>query len=112
MRLLVTGSRHFQDAELVLRKITEYDPDVIIEGGASGADSLAVRAGIQLGIFVEQYHANWEKYGRAAGPLRNQEMLDRGKPDVVLAFPLKDSKGTWDMVKRAKDAGIPVEVVE
>ena len=112
MRLLVTGSRHFKDAELVLRKIKEYDPDVIIEGGASGADSLAVQAGIQLGISVEQYHANWEKYGRAAGPLRNQEMLDKGKPDAVLAFPLPDSKGTWDMVRKAKAAGIPVEVVE
>ena len=112
MRLLVTGSRHFQDAELVLRKIKEYAPGVVIRGGQSGADWLARRAAKKLGIKTKTFLANWRMSGPSAGPLRNQEMLDKGKPDAVLAFPLEDSEGTWDMVRKAKAAGIPVEVVK
>lgn len=54
----------------------------------------------------EEYKADWDTYGLAAGPLRNQRMLDEGKPDVVLAFP--GGKGTADMVARARKAGVRV----
>lgn len=59
--------------------------------------------------------ADWNRYGKAAGRIRNQQMLDEGKPDVVIAFvdkPLVESRGTNDMVSRAKKAGLPVYVVE
>jgi hypothetical protein len=54
------------------------------------------------------YMADWDGLGRKAGPIRNQRMLDEGKPDLVIAFP--GGRGTADMVRRAREAG--VEVVE
>jgi hypothetical protein len=54
----------------------------------------------------ECYRAEWLLYGKAAGPMRNQAMLHRSKPDAVLAFP--GGKGTADMVKRAERVGIRV----
>jgi hypothetical protein len=52
------------------------------------------------------YKAEWDKHGRAAGPIRNQQMLDDGKPDLVLAFA--GGRGTDDMCRRAREAGIEV----
>lgn len=80
----------------------------IVTGGASGADKAAVDwAIVNWGTFRE-YPANWSQYGRAAGPIRNKEMLEKEKPDLVIAFP--GGPGTRDMVRRAKEAGI--EVIE
>ena len=63
-----------------------------------------------MGFRVESFPAKWDLYGRAAGPIRNQEMLDVGKPSLVVYFhsDLKDSKGTKDMVERATKSGIEV----
>lgn len=80
----------------------------IIAGGARGADNAAVDWAIVSHAPFTEYHADWEKYGKNAGPVRNQYMLDEGKPDIVLAFPSKNSRGTWDMVRRAEKAGVPV----
>tara|TARA_Y100000310_G_scaffold244963_1_gene249880 strand:+ start:4034 stop:4294 length:261 start_codon:yes stop_codon:yes gene_type:complete len=75
-----------------------------------GADQMARQVCTELGIKVERFPADWHLYGRAAGVLRNQQMLDEGKPDLVLAFhdELESSKGTADMVRRAKKAGVEV----
>lgn len=61
----------------------------------------------------ERYPADWEKHGKAAGPIRNQQMLTEGKPDIVVAFSdnLSNSKGTADMCRRAHKAGLPVYVI-
>jgi hypothetical protein len=66
-----------------------------------------------MGLPVESFPADWEQYGRAAGPIRNQQMLE-AKPDRVFAFheDLEHSKGTGDMVRRARKAGVPVEVIK
>lgn len=56
-----------------------------------------------------QFPADWSRHGKAAGPIRNQQMLDEGKPDIVVAItdkPLEESRGTADMVRRAQAAGI------
>ena len=58
---------------------------------------------------METHPADWSTHGRAAGPIRNQQMVDRGA-DICLAFPTSSSIGTWDCVRRAKAAGIPVEI--
>lgn len=76
----------------------------------SGADGLADRAARVLGCDIDVYPADWPRYGKAAGPMRNQQMVDEGKPDVVLAFP--GGRGTADMVRRAKAAGVRVVEVE
>lgn len=59
---------------------------------------------------IESYPADWKRDGRGAGPIRNQRMIDEGKPHIVIAFP--GGKGTADMVMRAEMAGIPVVKVE
>jgi hypothetical protein len=81
---------------------------VIIHGCAEGADLLADEWGLINWVKIEGYPADWKKYKKAAGPIRNQQMLDEGKPDLVVAFPTKNSRGTWDMVRRAEKAGVPV----
>jgi len=58
---------------------------------------------------AEPHPADWERHGRAAGPIRNQEMADAGA-DLCIAFPYGIGKGTYDMIERARKAGIPVEI--
>lgn len=84
---------------------------IIVQGEASGADTLAKLCGERRGCVVESYPANWNAYGKAAGIIRNIEML-RTFPDVVWAFhdTLDASKGTKHMVTIAKRAHVPVVV--
>lgn len=84
---------------------------VLIHGAARGADKLADEIGKELGFEIIACPADWNLHGRAAGPIRNEQML-KHKPDLVLAFPLEDSRGTWDMVRKAQSAGVTVKVVE
>ena len=74
--------------------------------GAPGADSGGRIFGEQNGAPVVTYAADWKAHGRAAGPIRNQRMIDGGKPDLVITFP--GGRGTADMVRRAEKAGIEV----
>ena len=78
----------------------------LIHGGARGADEGAADWGRSEGIKVIGYPADWRKHGKSAGPIRNQRMLDEGKPDIVIAFP--GGKGTIDMLRRTEAAGILV----
>lgn len=112
MRLLICGGRKYTDAQKMyafLDKIKEgMQIDAIIEGNAKGADRLAGFWARKNKIDNLKFPADWDKHGKAAGFLRNQQMLDEGKPDLVIAFP--GGNGTADMVRRAREAG--VEVVE
>jgi hypothetical protein len=87
----------------------------IVHGDAAGADKMAGRFAHDNQFRVEPHHADWDKYGtKAAGPIRNIEMLDAGA-DAVYAFvdkPLAESRGTAHMVKIARGAKIPVFVIE
>lgn len=122
MRVLVCGGRDFADRYIIdalLHGMHEIEGEglVVIEGGAKGADAMAAQFAVDYMAPRQhvQFPANWEKYGRAAGPIRNKQMLDEGKPDIVVAFPtgkLSDSKGTANMVAQAKAAGVPVYVIE
>lgn len=115
MRVLISGDREWTDK----KRIREYilsRPDVItyvIEGEARGADTLAREVANELGIRVMPFPANWKRYGRGAGPKRNQQMLDEGKPDEVCGFhdDIRESKGTRDMLRRALAAGIKTLIV-
>ena len=112
MRVLICGSRNWTDGEAIFAALEALPGvHVVIEGEAPGADSLARDAAYALGIPVLPFPADWEKYGRAAGPIRNQQMLEEGTPDLVLAFPIGSSPGTWDMVRRAQAAGIEVRIL-
>ena len=93
-----------------------HDPDFnikcIIEGDAKGADRLAGKWADLKGIGKAVYPADWDKYGKKAGPIRNKQMLDEGKPDCVIAFLTKNSRGTRNMVSQADKAGVKVFKVE
>jgi hypothetical protein len=82
--------------------------DAVIEGDARGADRMAGEWARNHRVENIKFCADWEKLGRKAGPIRNQLMLDEGKPDLVVAFP--GGRRTADMVRRARAAG--VEVIE
>jgi hypothetical protein len=113
VRVLVCGDRGWSDRGMVYAVLRVYPPGtVVIEGEARGADTCGRLAAQDCGFIVERYPARWSTYGRAAGPIRNQQMLDEGKPDVVEAFHdhIRSSKGIRDMVQRAEKAGIPVRI--
>ncbi|MGX1786886.1 DUF2493 domain-containing protein [Bosea sp. NPDC055332] len=121
MRILVCGGRNYADRAALyatLDKIVPRTPEdeygnwlpagvTIIHGACpTGADHMADEYAVVNWCAFEEYPADWRKHGRAAGPIRNQQMLDEGKPDVVVAAP--GGKGTADMVRRANAANIPV----
>ena len=112
MRVLVCGGRDFSDRELLNRTLDQYAKshviDAVIEGNSRGADRMAGFWARKHGIDNLKYPPDWDRYGPAAGPMRNQEMIDDGKADVVIAFP--GGRGTEDMVRRSREAGI--EVIE
>lgn len=89
---------------------TKYGQLTIIHGNATGGDTVAKDFATVHWLNEEPYPADWNKYGKQAGFIRNQQMIDEGKPDVVVAFP--GGNGTRDMVARAKKAGIKVVEVE
>jgi hypothetical protein len=101
MRLLVCGSRTFTDDRFLFRVLDGFlkeardtqEDIVIIAGGARGADHFAERWANFDRVPCEEYPADWATHGKAAGPIRNQQMLDDGKPDLVLAFVDKPLAG-------------------
>lgn len=112
VRVLICGSRDWTKEDSIRDLIERLPADaVVIHGAAKGADEIADRLARARGLRVEAYPADWRQHGKAAGPIRNQRMIDEGKPDAVEAFVLPSSRGTWDMVRRAKKAGVMVIVV-
>lgn len=108
-RVLVCGSRDYTDENKIAGVMLNLSiGTTIIEGGAKGADTIARSFAVRWGLDFEEYPANWKKYGKAAGPIRNKQMLIEGKPDLVLAFysAKKKSKGTKNMVEQAEKAGV------
>ncbi len=114
-RVLVTGGRDYADAAAVALALEDIHGgwngiSVIIEGCATGADALAEVWAAGYGVPNEHFPADWTKYGRAAGPIRNQQILDEGRPTLVVAFP--GGRGTANMVKKARAAGVRVVEVQ
>ncbi len=114
MKVLVCGSRKYADrwhVYEVLDAAHAANPiSLIIHGGATGADALAHDWAEERGIKFARYRAEWKRLGNAAGPIRNQLMLDRERPDFVIQFP--GGNGTADMVRKADAAKVPVFKVE
>lgn len=110
MRIIVCGGRDYHDKAALFRamdKAHSLKPiTFLIQGGANGADFLGWTWGDERGVSCGSYNADWKKHGKAAGPIRNAEMISQGKPDGVIAFP--GGAGTADMVRQAEAAGIKV----
>jgi len=84
-------------------------PHTIIHGGASGADTLAGEWAAVNGCRCEVFPADWSKHGRAAGPIRNRQMIEEGRPDHVLA--MAGGAGTQNMISQAIKYGLTVHLV-
>lgn len=118
MRVLVCGGRHFgqerRESRMLFDTLDMLKIDrgisVIIHGAAPGADSLAGVWARRMMLPEEQYRAEWKRDGKAAGPIRNQRMIDEARPDLVVAF--QGGRGTADMVQRARIAGIQILEVD
>lgn len=110
MRVLVCGSREYDNWNYVFARLDELNEKLkfstIIHGGAPGVDSLAGKWARRNNITEEEFKADWGKLGKAAGPIRNKQMLDEGKPELIVAFLSMDSKGTANMLKQSKVAGV------
>lgn len=115
-RILVTGSRDFDDDELMLKALLwarqTFNPDgldriTLVHGGARGADLIASDWAPALGFSQEEHPAYWNNHGKAAGHIRNWEMVKAGA-DICLAFPLGESRGTRGCMKLAEAEGILV----
>lgn len=116
LTVVVTGGRDYADAAAVARTLDKVHAvhviSTLVHGAATGADTLAGKWAKSKGVpckAVPVKPADWEAHGPAAGPKRNQAMLDRFKPDLLVAFP--GGAGTADCVRRARKAGIVVLVV-
>lgn len=110
MKLLVCGGRDYSNHAALERALLHLHGrrpiTLLIHGDAPGADRLAARIADLHGIPTMAFPADWSGLGKAAGPIRNQQMLDEGRPDGVMAFP--GGSGTADMVRRAIAAGLKV----
>jgi len=116
MNLLICGSRTWRDEARIHSILDERTqlvvPDLVINGGAHGADRIAAAWAKKRGIPVRYFKPDWDRLGGYAGLERNNRMLVEGKPDLVIAFRMPgDSRGTDHMVRIAEKAGVPVEVV-
>ena len=111
-RILVCGGRDYSDAEwfdkCIMHLIQHVTPAdiLIIQGGARGADRLAKEWAERYGVEQIEFRADWDRHGKAAGYIRNKQMLDEGKPHMVVAFP--GGRGTASMVQIAHRANLAV----
>jgi len=119
MRMLVCGGRNYNDWQQLdatlsqIKQTQGWDDDpieLVIHGGAQGADEMAGEWANDHDVETLVFPADWQTYGRQAGMIRNQQMLDEGQPDLVVAFP--GGRGTANMVQRAEEAGVPVITID
>ena len=107
MRVVVTGGRDYSDYAFLARELDRLGPiEALAHGAAPGADALASRWCYERKVDVHAYGALWGTYGPSAGPKRNLEMLTDFKPDLVVGFPSKDSRGTWSCLRKSVELGI------
>lgn len=115
-RIIFCGDRNWVDEQAISFVIGQLKQHlgkfIMIEGEARGADVISWRMANHHGIKVKEYPADWDKYHKAAGPIRNRQMVKEGKATAVIAFHanISESKGTKDMVAFAQKQNLPVYV--
>lgn len=115
-RVIVAGSRGFGKSSLLyaaldnlLSKVKENDEIVIVSGGANGADKLGEQYAKERGYKLQVYPADWDQYGKAAGPIRNKQMAENA--DALVAFWDGKSRGTKNMIDEAAKHGLKRRIV-
>lgn len=119
MKVLITGDREWDDIKTALDTLEQLPPGtIIVHGACRGADVTCAAVAEALGFTVRAYPADWDRFRKGAGPIRNQQMLDcEHRPDepidLCLAFHnnFVQSRGTKDMVSRVEKAKIPWRLV-
>ena len=115
-KLAIVGSRDYPEdkydriKEIILSNIDMCNITEIISGGARGIDKMAEKLASESNIKLTVFEANWKEHGRKAGPIRNQLIVDNS--DILIAFPVGDSIGTRDTIKKAYKKDIRVLVIE
>lgn len=107
-RIAVTGGRNFMNFLIIRKAFKEIHlnkNDTIVHGGCTGCDQLCAEVAKEFNANTEEHPANWSKYGRVAGPIRNEEML-KSNIDMLLAF--QGGAGTNNCIKKAKELQIEV----
>lgn len=115
-RVLVTGSRTWHDADAIADVLSEYvalHPTLVIVHGACplGADAIADAWARGRRIRVERFPADWNRYGRSAGYIRNRAMVDT-RPDVCLAFIRDHSRGATHCATYAQARDVPTHIYD
>lgn len=108
MKVAVVGSRTFDDPKYMASILRHYDITVLISGGAKGADYYGKQYALEHKIQYREYPADWDKFGKRAGFLRNKQIVD--DCEMVIAFWDGESKGTAHTIRLAKEAGKEVIV--
>ncbi len=116
-RVIIAGSRNFDDYvmlckhcdRLLSQKVATHQI-VIISGAARGADTLGEQYAHERGYVVEIYPADWNRDGKAAGPIRNAQMAKVA--DTLIAFWDGQSKGTANMIDQVKTRGLSIKIVK
>lgn len=112
-RVIIAGCRDYTDYK-TLKEFADHmlsntkEEIQIVSGGASGADALGERYAQEKGYSLIRFPADWNKYGRSAGPKRNKQMAQYA--DALIAFWDGKSKGTKNMIDEARTAGIRVRI--
>jgi len=110
MKIAVIGSRDYEHLDRVRYYVESLSPDTtIVSGGARGVDKTAEETAKQCGLTVIIFHANWDKYGKQAGMIRNADIIKHA--DKVVAFWDGSSSGTRNSINRAKKANKPIKII-
>lgn len=111
-RVIVAGSRDFIDSgvcfEVLDKVFSKKMPDSVVCGKARGADTLGAMWAVKHGVKVDEFPADWNRYGKSAGYLRNAEMADNA--EALVAFWDGTSRGTRHMINLAVEHGLQVIV--
>ena len=114
-RVIIAGSRYFTDYDLLVQRCDNslahvIEPIEIVSGAAPGADRMGELYATARGYSLVKFPAQWNKFGRSAGPIRNRQMAEYA--NALIAFPLGKSFGTRNMIATAKELGLSVQMYE
>ncbi len=114
-RVVIAGCRDYENyteakeyIDYCISRIRDEHTLIFVSGGCRGADALGERYANDNGYKIERYPADWEKYGKSAGPIRNRQMAEAC--DYVICFWDGKSKGTKSMIEYAKELNKPIKI--
>lgn len=107
MRVIIAGPRDLYDYPLVEEIIKESGFSIleVVSGGATGVDSMGEIYAMKNDIPIKRFEADWDKYGKSAGPIRNQLMAEYAEALIAVD---KQTPGTTDMIRKARKQGLKV----